>query len=73
MRITTKKINEALHLAGYKAEIQKGNGYFYFVGEDASDQNQNRNQENMVMTMHLSGTSLGSWVKEFERIFTPQE
>ena len=34
--LTLKKVNKAIKDKGYDAELVKGDGYFYFSGEDVS-------------------------------------
>lgn len=37
MRVTLQSINERLTELGHKATIEKGDGYFYFSGGEATD------------------------------------
>ncbi len=63
MRVTLKNINAALKAKGYKDELFKGYGYFYFMGDDAMNWN-----SGSVMTPHLTSMSVEEWVQEYEEM-----
>jgi hypothetical protein len=57
MRVTLNKINAAIKAAGGEDELVRGNGYFYFVGEDTPKWHQAS-----VYTMFLSDFTVEEWV-----------
>lgn len=56
---TTKKVNAAIAAQGYKAELIKGDGYFYFVGDDV------RIDAPSVYTYRLTDFTVEQWMAEF--------
>ena len=63
MRLTLKAINEELAKHGIGARLEKGDGYFYFSGGEASDW-----LDKTVNAASLSTLSLEQWIAEFERL-----
>ena len=63
MRLTLKAINEELAKRGVGARLEKGDGYFYFSGGEASDW-----LDKTVNAASLSTLSLEQWIAEFERL-----
>ena len=65
MRLTLKTINEELAKRGVGAcaRLEKGDGYFYFSGGEASDW-----LDTAVNAASLSTLSLEQWIAEFERL-----
>jgi hypothetical protein len=59
--LTLKKVNAELTRAGIRAELVKGDGYFYFVGQDVE-----LAQEQGVYggVSRLNNLSLKQWVEE---------
>lgn len=53
--LTLKKVNAELTRAGIRAELVKGDGYFYFVGQDVE-----LAQEQVSMACSVSTTSAWS-------------
>lgn len=56
LRLST--VNKELKRLGYKYELVKGEGYFYFVGED--------NDLTSVYVYTLNDLTLDRWVEELE-------
>lgn len=63
MRLTLKAINDELAKRGVGARLEKGEGYFYFFGGEASDW-----LDKTVNAPSLSNLSLEQWIMEFERL-----
>jgi hypothetical protein len=63
VRLTVKAINEELAKSGSNAWLEKGDGYFYFSGGDATDW-----LDRTVNAHSLSSLSLEQWMAEFERL-----
>lgn len=59
-RVTIKQVNKALEAAGIKAELVKGDGYFYFHGE-AMD---NAAEQGVYGVYRLGELSVERWVQE---------
>ena len=63
VRLTAKAINEELAKRGSGARLEKGNGYFYFSGGEATDW-----LDRTVNAHSLSSLSLDQWMAEFDRL-----
>ena len=63
MRLTLKAINEGLAKRGSRAQLEKGDGYFYFSGGAAADW-----LDRTVNAHSLSSLSLDQWMAEFDRL-----
>ena len=61
-RVTLKKINKALKERRYDSTLHKGEGYFYFEGNEADCF-----KEQGVYVHKLNELSLEEWVAEFEQ------
>ena len=58
-----KAINEELAKRGFRARLEKRDGYFYFSGGEATDW-----LDRTVNTPSLSSLSLDQWIAEFDRL-----
>jgi hypothetical protein len=65
VRLTVKAINEELAKRGSGARLEKGDGYFYFSGGEATDW-----LDRTVNAHSLSSLSLDQWMAEFDRLKT---
>jgi hypothetical protein len=63
VRLTLKAINEELARRGVGARLEKGDGYFYFSGGEASAW-----LDKTVSAPSLSSLSVEHWIAEFERL-----
>ena len=63
VRLTVKAINEELAKRGSGARLEKGDGYFYFSGGEATDW-----LDRTVNAHSLSSLSLDQWMAEFDRL-----
>ena len=63
MRLTVKAINEEFAKRGSGARLEKGNGYFYFSGGEATDW-----LDRTVNAHSLSSLSFDQWMAEFDRL-----
>ncbi len=63
MRVTLKTVNNWLTELGHKALLDKGDGYFYFTGGEATDW-----LDRTVKVPILSSLTLEQWVGEFQRL-----
>ena len=63
MRLTVKAINEELAKRGSGARLEKGDGYFYFSGGEATDW-----LDRTVNAHSLGSLSLDQWMAEFDRL-----
>jgi hypothetical protein len=63
MRVTLKSVNDRLAELGHTALLEKGDGYFYFSGGEATDW-----LDRTVKVPTLSGLTLDQWVDEFKRL-----
>jgi hypothetical protein len=63
VRLHLKTVNDELARRGYKAQLAKGKGYFYFEGGEASDW-----LDRTVSVRTISSLTLKQWVEEFERL-----
>jgi len=59
MKATFKAVNAAIAAKGYKAELIKGAGYFYFVGDDV------RIDAPSTYTYRLTDFTVEEWMAEF--------
>lgn len=66
-RLTLANINAALAERVPGVELQKGNGYFYFVGEPVE-----RCETTSVMTCQLTTLTLEQWIGEAQRFVEAQ-
>jgi len=60
MRTTLAAVNKALAAAGIDAELVKGDGYFYFVGQDV----ELAREQGVYGVFRLNDLSLEQWVEE---------
>jgi hypothetical protein len=63
MQLHLKTINDELGRRGYKAELEKGNGYFYFQGGEAAGW-----LDRTVKVRTVNSLTLKEWMEEFERL-----
>ncbi len=63
MRVTLKSINDRLAELGHKASLEKGDGYFYFSGSEATDW-----LDRTVKVPTLASLTIDQWVDEFQRL-----
>jgi len=63
MRITVKTVNDRLAELGADARLEKGDGYFYFSGGEATDW-----LDRTVKVPILNSLTLDQWVDEFQRL-----
>jgi hypothetical protein len=63
MRITLKSVNDRLADLGHSAQMEKGDGYFYFSGADATDW-----LDRTVKVPILNSRTLDQRVDEFQRL-----
>jgi len=63
VRLTVKAINEELAKRGSGVTLEKGDGYCYFSGGEATDW-----LDRTVNVHSLSSLSLDQWVAEFDRL-----
>jgi len=69
-RVTLNNVNKELAARGHNAELVKGEGYFYFVGEDASGwYSSSVPVPRLTDDLHLdTPATVDNWVKEYERM-----
>lgn len=60
--VTLKKINKALKAKGYDSILHRGEGYFYFEGNEADCF-----EEQGVYICKVRALTVEEWVAEFER------
>lgn len=60
MRVTLNNINLELSRQGIKAELVKGNGYFYFIGDDV----ELAEEQGVYGVYRLSDLSVDQWIQE---------
>lgn len=65
-RITVKAVNKALSDAGIPAEVFKGEGYWYFFGDEPPMWPQSA-----VYVYKLSDLSIEGWVQEAQHLRQP--
>ena len=63
MPLTLKIINAELAGRGHHARLEKGSGYFYFLGGDAADW-----LDRTVKVRTISSLTLKEWIEEFRRL-----
>ena len=63
MRVTLKSVNDRLAELGIDARLEKGDGYFYFSGGEATDW-----LDRTVRMPILSSLTLDEWIDEFTRL-----
>jgi hypothetical protein len=63
MRVTLQAINKRLAAKGYRARVEKGEGYFYVFGGEASDW-----LDRIIQVPTLSSLTLDQWVEKFEKL-----
>jgi len=63
MRLTQKAITAELHRLGHEARLERGDGYFYFIGLDPSAW-----LDKTVKVARVSSLTLEQWVAEYERL-----
>jgi hypothetical protein len=62
-RVTLKAINDELTRRGHKARLEKGSGYFYFFGGEATDW-----IDRTVPGTAVNSRTLEQWLAEFVRL-----
>jgi hypothetical protein len=60
---TILQVNKALKAKGYKDELVKGKGLFFFYGDDASNW-----PDNTVHVNNVKDLSLEQWLSQYERL-----
>ena len=60
MRVTLSAVNKALAQEGIKAELVRGEGYFYFVGDDVDLSE----EQGVYGVYRLSELSVERWLQE---------
>lgn len=63
MRVTFRRINDALRELGLKEQLVRGRGYFYFIEGDAAGW-----YSSSVYTYHLNDYTLDEWIAERNRL-----
>jgi hypothetical protein len=63
MRLHLKVINDELARLGFKAQLAKGDGYFYFTEGEAADW-----LDKSVKARTINTLTLKEWVAEFRRL-----
>ena len=63
MRVTLKSINDHLAELEHTARLEKGDGYFYFSGGEASDW-----LDRTMKVPTLASLTLDQWLDEFNRL-----
>jgi hypothetical protein len=63
MRLHLKTVNDELANRGYKAELAKGSGYFYFSGGETKDW-----LDRTVKARTINQLTLKQWILEFRRL-----
>ena len=63
MRLTVKAVNQELAKRASGTRLEKGEGYFYFSGGEATDW-----LDRTVNARSLSSLSLDQWMAEFDRL-----
>jgi hypothetical protein len=63
MRVTLKAIHDELQRQGHDVHVEKGDGYFYFCGQEANDW-----LDKTVRVPTLASLTLQQWVAEFNRL-----
>ena len=63
MRVTVKVINEELAKRASGTRLEKGDGYFYFSGGEATEW-----LDRTVNAHSLSSLSVDQWMAEFDRL-----
>jgi len=60
--MTLHQINKAIKAKGYKAELFKGDGYFYFFGDDVDT----CKEQGVYGVCHVTDLTVEQWIKELE-------
>ncbi len=63
MQLHLKVVNEELKKRGHRAELMKGDGYFYFSGPEAADW-----LDRTVKARTINSLTLKQWVEEYRRL-----
>lgn len=63
MRVTLKSVDDRLAELGHNTHLEKGDGYFYFSGGEATDW-----LDRTVKVPTLSSLTLDQWLDEFKRL-----
>ena len=63
MHLTLKAINDQLTAKGYRVRVERGGGYFYVYGGEASDW-----LDRVIRVSKLSSLTLDQWVSEVEKL-----
>jgi hypothetical protein len=61
--ITLPQVNNALRKAGIKDELVKGEGYFYFMGDEASGW-----RDSAVHVFRLNEMTVQQWVDQYKEL-----
>jgi hypothetical protein len=67
MRVTINKVNQALKDQKITAELVRGDGYFYFVGDSLDI-----SKSSSVYVYHLNSLTVEDWVEECKQRLTVQ-
>ena len=62
-RLSIQSVNEELARRGYRAELRKASGYFYFDGGESAEW-----LDRSVGVRTLNSLTLKEWVEEFRRL-----
>ena len=62
-RVTLKAVNDELARLGLKGRLEKGSGYFYFLGGDAAEW-----LDRTVQVATIGSLALPEWIAEFRRL-----
>jgi hypothetical protein len=63
MRVTLSFINNRLAALGHEARLERGDGYFYVSGGEASDW-----LDRAIKVPTIASLTVDQWVSEFERL-----
>lgn len=63
MAISIKSVNKKIQALNIKAELVKGEGYFYFVGDDVEI-----SESTSVMVPRITDLPLDGWISELNEI-----
>jgi hypothetical protein len=62
-RLTLKIVNDELARRGHHTRLEKGSGYFYFLGGEAAEW-----LDRTVSVRKINSMTLKEWVEEFRRL-----
>lgn len=63
LRVTLRRVNEALAAQGAAERLERGNGYFYFIEGDAPSW-----PSTMVVVSRLGSLSIEDWINEWRTL-----